>query len=328
MSPAAPRPPVIASNPTFAGHQTFALRSGWLKKGMDAIQSGNPEDPEHHPGEFFHRPDALVVLGVGKNMVQSIGHWLTATRMARDTSKGRGRILEPTELGQALFGGPEGGGWDPFLEDEATLWLLHWQLASAGSPAFTWVWTFNYLRDYDFTKDQLVDAVTHGAASRIVKVPSRETIDRDVQCMLNCYVEAGSSSQSEDDLDCPLRGLHLIHLSFGRQYRLQAGEKPTLPLEVFCYALTCFWSEFHAASFTLSVRDLTYAEGSPGRVFKLDEDSVFAYLDEVERVSGGALRFEDSALSRQVVRDRGQPLQPLSFLELYFAPKSGQSYGL
>ena len=65
-------------NPSFAGHQTFALRAGWLKKGLDAIE----DDPQ-----IFTRDDALVVLGVGKNMVSAIRHWLLATGLARVTGR-------------------------------------------------------------------------------------------------------------------------------------------------------------------------------------------------------------------------------------------------
>ena len=51
---------------SFSGHESFALRYLWLKKGYDAL-ADNPE--------FFQRDDAMVILGVGKNMVRSIRHW-------------------------------------------------------------------------------------------------------------------------------------------------------------------------------------------------------------------------------------------------------------
>ncbi|MDW8206791.1 MAG: DUF4007 family protein [Chloroherpetonaceae bacterium] len=30
---------LFSDNPSFAGHQTFALRWGWLKKALDALQN-------------------------------------------------------------------------------------------------------------------------------------------------------------------------------------------------------------------------------------------------------------------------------------------------
>src|SRR6185312_14918157 len=113
--------PLLPVAPSFTGHQTFALRSGWLKKGLDALQN-----PAIGGANLFNNEEALVHLGVGKNMVQSIRYWLSATRMAEEKET-KGRDLQPSELGYQLLGSLEVEGWDPFLEDETTLWLLHWQ---------------------------------------------------------------------------------------------------------------------------------------------------------------------------------------------------------
>lgn len=107
--------------PRFAGHETFPLRYGWLKKAVDGVA----DDPE-----LFTRDDALVTLGVGKNMVRAIGHWALANRVLEedaDTPNNRGRKLRLTPLGKFVFGR---GGIDPYLEEPASLWLLHWQLGA------------------------------------------------------------------------------------------------------------------------------------------------------------------------------------------------------
>ncbi|RYE14072.1 MAG: DUF4007 family protein [Rickettsiales bacterium] len=49
--------------PNFSGHETFTFRYPWLKKGVDGLK-GNPG--------IFQSDDAIVELGVGKNMVSSI----------------------------------------------------------------------------------------------------------------------------------------------------------------------------------------------------------------------------------------------------------------
>lgn len=126
---------LLPVNPSFAGHQTFPVRSGWLKKGVDALL----ED-----GTVFNRPDALVTLGVGKNMVTSFRHWLLMTGVAHVD----GRELRVTPLGKRISG-DQGGGYDAYLEDPATLWILHWNLCGPGSTAFPWAWAFNILREYE-----------------------------------------------------------------------------------------------------------------------------------------------------------------------------------
>ena len=68
------------TSPSFAGHETFTLRYGWLKKAVDAVH----EDPI-----VFTRDDALVRLGVGKNMVRSIRHWGLATGILEEDTAQR-----------------------------------------------------------------------------------------------------------------------------------------------------------------------------------------------------------------------------------------------
>ena len=67
------------------------FRAGWLVKGVRAIEQY---------GDIFKQEDAFVKLGVGKNMVRSISHWLKATRLVHSVN---GR-LDLTVLGTFLFG--------------------------------------------------------------------------------------------------------------------------------------------------------------------------------------------------------------------------------
>jgi hypothetical protein len=100
-------------------------------------------------------------------MVTSIRHWLLVTGMA----KVAGRNLGATTLGKRIFGDPEAdvAPFDPYLEDPATLWILHWNLCGPGSTAFTWAWVFNFYREYEWTRDALTDAVMEAAKSRVGK---------------------------------------------------------------------------------------------------------------------------------------------------------------
>ena len=104
---------IMQFNPSkiaFGRHESFALRFGWLTKGFQAFQKRK---------EIFTDDDAVVELGVGRNMVNSIRHWLRAAQLVTITPD----IKIETELGKALFS--KDTGWDPYLEDEATIWLIH-----------------------------------------------------------------------------------------------------------------------------------------------------------------------------------------------------------
>jgi Protein of unknown function (DUF4007) len=302
---------LLPSPPSFAGHQTFALRSAWLKKGLDELLTN---------AHIFADEDALVKLGVGKNMVAGIRHWLLATKLAVTTSE-RGGDLRPTELGAMLL---TDNGADPYLEDPATLWLLHWNLCGPGSLAYTWAFAFNVFREWEWTSQALVSAVQSMARANSTKTSSQETIERDVSVFLQTYVAPTTperSQNAEDGLDCPLRELGLLRAGFGgqQQYTFAIGPKPSLPPSIFAWALRLFWDWKYPGSSTIAARDIAHAEGSPGMVFKLDEDSTLAYLDQLEILTAGALRFEDTPLVRQVVQTTAAPLSPAALLRLHYA---------
>src|SRR5690349_6757983 len=110
---------------TFSGHESFQCRNLWLKKGFDYIIEGNS----------FTSDDAVVRLGVGKNMVAAIRFWLKAFNIISSKE-------QVTEFGRKLFGD---NGWDPYLEDDASLWLLHYQLVK-NNFASTYNIIFNEFR--------------------------------------------------------------------------------------------------------------------------------------------------------------------------------------
>jgi hypothetical protein len=100
----------------FSGHETFPCRYAWLPKAYGAIAT----DAE----AFANEDDAMINLGVGKNMVRSIRFWVQAAGIAEPRRAGG---YEITPFGKAVF---SRRGFDPFLEDTRTLWLIHWNLAS------------------------------------------------------------------------------------------------------------------------------------------------------------------------------------------------------
>src|SRR3954471_14458073 len=183
---------------TFSGHETFPFRYPWLKKGFDAVRS----DPT-----IFQQDDAITTLGVGKNMVRSIRHWCLAAGLieeVREEGEKRTGGLGPTDLGAWIFDDEK--GFDPFLEDPATLWLLHWHITSNPRRATTWWWTFSFFNEPEFTIDQLSSAVFKWSQTLPGKEVASSSLRRDVECFVHTYVPTRTSrgGMVEDSLDCPL----------------------------------------------------------------------------------------------------------------------------
>ena len=281
--------------PKLSGHETFPLRYGWLKKAFDAALTAEKCGLDR---SVFLAEDAIARFGVGKNMVASIRHWAVSAGVIEEST---GRTV-PSLLGIRVF---DHGGLDPYMEDPATAWLVHWQLC--GNPRkTTWFWAFNHYPAVSFERGMLVRGLEKIAKDRGWRHASAATIKNDVACFVRTYVSQPPAGQAshEDTLESPLTEIGLIR-PVGRRdgYRFVRGHKPTLGAGVFCYAVTHFWSEFSAAQ-TLSSESLAYEPGSPGRVFLLDENALTDRLFEIEEVSGGRYRWSETAGLKQLIRKR------------------------
>lgn len=294
---------VVTSNeaikePRFAGHETFSLRYAWLKKAVDSTTIDSL---------IFTRDDALVRLGVGKNMVRSIRHWGLVTGFLEEdgTQKNnRGRHIKPSELGNLVFG-PK--GVDPYLEEPGTQWLIHWQLASRAEGPTTWYWTFNHFTENEFTKDQLKDELLRLVERFEWTRVAENSLSRDIDCFVKCYVPSRSKKSTilEDSLECPLIELGLIEETGNNSFAFVRGEHRSLPLSIFTFALCRFWDEHAPSRQTIRFDEVAYQPGGPGRVFKLTESALTDYLEQLNDYTSGKLGFDITAGLRQVYR-RGE----------------------
>lgn len=304
----------------FSGHETFPFRYPWLKKGFDAVDAD---------GDAFLRDDAIAVLGVGKNMVRSIRHWCLAAGIVKETTgedTTRSGRLEPTAFGRRIFGTND--GLDPYLEDSATLWLIHWQIASNQSRAGTWYWTFSHFNEPDFSFDALSAAIYRWAQTLPGKKIAPSSIHRDAECFLLTYVGSRHPKGAvvEDSLDCPLVELGLIKASPDRRtFRFRRGPQEDLPDGILLYAIHHYWQVFNPHAETLSVADLSRQPGSPGRLFKIDESSLISRLEQVEAMTDGALSYRETAGIRQLYRRKIVGPDNFDLLEAAYTAVTGSA---
>ena len=304
-----------ATKYSFSGHETFAFRYGWLKKGVDAVKS----DPT-----IFSRKDSIVYLGVGKNMVRSIRHWCLASRLVTNQNgqSKRSRILSVTEIGNKLL---SDDGWDPYLEDVASLWLLHWLLITNPEKAAAWHITFTHFIQPDFTKHELFSFFKTFTERNDIKV-SQNSLSRDADCLIHTYVPSRNSKGAlvEDSLDCPFVELGLIQPMYDVDtFRFNIGPKPSLPVLVFGFAFNEFFDSVAGNRQTINIHDCLYGMGSPGQVFKLNENSLIEYIEAIQILTSGDIQIDETAGLKQVYRRKS--LEPISWLQDYYSDK-GKSY--
>ena len=299
----------------FSGHQTFAFRYGWLEKGVRGVEEQR---------DLFFREDALVTLGVGKNMVESIRHWCQVAQLVEpspDAGRNASRDLQPTAIARKLL---LNGAWDPFLEDDASLWLIHWLIATNPLIGTSWQLLFSKYNRPDFTRREITNCVHDFVAKEGLKAGD-SVIARDIDCLIRTYVAGGGSkkqSVAEETFACPLLQLNLIQPSpDGELYRFAIGPKPSLPAPVFAYALHAHFMRREERVETMSIQECLYGEGSPGQVFKLDENSLIEYVEIIEDTMGGSLALDETAGLKQIYRR--QSFDPIQSLDSYYG-RSGQ----
>jgi hypothetical protein len=213
-----------------------------------------------------------------------------------------GATLQPTELGTLLLADD---GLDPYLEDPATLWVLHWKIASNRVRATTWFWTFSHFNEPEFTREVLASALFKWTQSLPGKHVAETSLKRDVEVFLRTYVPSRTSRTdlAEDTLDCPLTELRLItQPGDGRAYRFQRGTQRGLPGGILLYAVLHFWESFAPAAETLALHDIARQPGSPGRIFKIDESLLVERLEGIETATDGKLSYGETAGLRQLYR--------------------------
>lgn len=213
---------------TFSGHDTFHCRHLWLKKGYDFVKNG---------GKFTDE-DAVVVLGVGKNMVASINFWMRAFGIIDKTY---GFL---TDFGKYIL--DEEIGKDPYVEDEATLWLLHYQLVTQNFASI-YNLIFNEFRreKIEFTRDNFIAFACRKAEELNISPINKNTVATDFEVLTKVYIRTSSQSKDKEDT---FSGI-LTELNIIQEEKRKVDEKPTIfysiptdekseiPEEVLLYAI-------------------------------------------------------------------------------------------
>ncbi len=281
----------------FSGHETFPLRQLWLRKAFSEIE----QHGDRAPKGVFADDDAIERFGVGKNMVSSIRHWALACDIIRECKDG----FEPGHIGDLLFGAR---GCDPYLERDATLWLVHWMLAGRAMRSATWYVVFNYVQSQSFQLKEVVSLIEEYAEAN-KSVRSNTTLIRDAEVCVRCYTSVALRNATEDSAEPLLSDLGLLSTSAKNVYHFHRGPQYSLPDAIFAFALLDFWNRWEktnkTSQSTLSFNTIAHDYGSPGRVFKLDEDSVGDRLSKIADVTRNYLEWTDSSGLRQVSRVGG-----------------------
>ncbi len=296
--------------PKFSGHETFPLRYGWLYKSATLLNkktklsTSSNEDVQ----------DAIIELGVGKNMVNAIRYWSEACSIVETQKNDAAQSL--TAVGRYLFLLPDIEkeksheqskkiANDPFLERVGSIWLIHFLLNFDENIITSYRYFFNLSSMQNFEKAKLVYDIDREIKVLCDKEVKESTIKKDVDCFLHTYSSKPLSngkknvSIGEEHFASPLIELGLIRDLGKGNYSSILDERPSLPTEIFSYALLRFVSEIKASE-TAGFDALLSDQCAPGKIFRLSERGLGVQLDNAVKQYPNLFEETDTQGMRQV----------------------------
>ena len=273
--------------PNFSGHETFALRYGWLEKSFQAIVSDD-ENP-------FTAEDLIAKFGVGRNMVSAIKHWAFATGFLVNSDNG----INISRYAQSIMDVSS----DPFLEDINSIWKIHYELVK--NPRNTTLhYLFCYLNENVFDKGIIISRVKDFLTANNLKLPAEKTLISDLTVSINTYNSGSKTNPSDDDVNSPLSELNLIRSLGNGRFAFNFGIKNTLSENLFLSCLADYWEreEYNVGNRIMSLKfeDLLHAPRSPGRIFLLGEKELLNRLTAIEEASNGQIIWSETAGIQQL----------------------------
>lgn len=255
--------------PTFSGHESFACKSHWLKRGYDFVLAERN----------FNDEDAVVQLGVGKNMVASIKFWMKAFGLLNPDG-----ALTP----EANYLLRTEDGRDPFFEDLGSLWLMHFLLVNTEYATIYNTVFIGYHRQRNLIeKVKLQNYIKYVCfdETSYKNLYNENTIKRDVGVMLHNY--CSRSHVNIEESNALLAPLNLIQEREKDVYVFNYNLCRNVPHQIFLYALLSKFPDSKSISFE-SMQELALT-------FCLTNSGLLAVIKQLCEAYPQAIVFSDVA---------------------------------
>lgn len=282
----------------FSGHQTFPLRVAWLPKVIRELAAG--ADP------LSNLDEGITRLGLGKNMVEALRCWLEAFQVGK-------RIDDRWQLSpvaSAIFAPDD--GYDPYLEDVGTCWMLHWLISTnTAAPFFAWECLFNRWNAHEFSASSVLEAFRRESDSTIAPA-SDVTLKQHWEVFIHSY-KPPRGHRGEDHLDSALSVLGIIREAGERQgpagkwetvYSFDTGFRTGISQQLFTFFLHDWWNRSIPHESTAQISDVVAGPNAPGRLLKMQEIEIVERLEEIAKQKRPDFQIVESMNMRRIERLR------------------------
>lgn len=292
---------------SFTGHDTFHCRNFWLKKGYDFVTTG---------GKF--NDEAVIELGVGRNMVSAMRYWLRCFGMTNEED-----VIQ--DIAVKIFDDIE-GGFDLYCEDKGTVFLLHYLLVTTRKASIYSI-VFNQFRKerVEFTKEQLIDYLVNYCRLEEFTV-QRSSLERDAEVFLHNYYRKPSTKNSiAEEMSGILQELDYVKFITRKDgkdiFKIESKERPDLPPSIVLFGIVQKLKNGSSISFQELLNDLD----SVGSVFSLNAIGLMKKIEELLVKYPHDLVFTDDGGTR-LLQFKKQ-FSDLEILSEYYDASESVSFG-
>ncbi|WP_282018190.1 DUF4007 family protein [Salegentibacter mishustinae] len=277
----------------FSGHDTFHCREQWLLKGLQLVGKKDEQIGFEGGASNLKINAAIPELGVGKNMVRSISHWIRAFNIFDEEKN------ETGELAKILF---KDLSLDPYLENQGSLWLMQYYLCSTQYASIFKLIICDYFSDkasLEFSESQIQSFLHREIENNKQRAVTDKTLNSDFKVFIKTYVSPKKNIKTvEDDFNTPLLALNLV-LNTGKRnerneviYRINRTTQDSLSPEIFGY---CLLREFEGES----AIDFDKIRTSVAAYLCLSNEGLETIIDELQE-SYPQFIYKDDAGIRQI----------------------------
>ena len=277
----------LNKNLVLTGHDTFQCRSLWLKKGYDFIKNNRS----------FKDNDAVVYLGVGKNMVSSIRFWMRSFDIIDEDDK-------LTEFGILLL---DDTGFDPYLEDEGSLWLLHFKLVIK-----------NYSSIYNLLFNEFRKEKIEFTKESFVKYIKDNTILDDFAVMTKMYLRSDSQNKDkEDNYSGLLTELNLLK-NIGEKndelFVIENSDKENIPYDILLYCIL----EAGGFESSINLNKIESDFNNIGSIFGINRNGIINHINVITKHYKNIVYSDYAGIKELQIKKK---INPITVLEKYYGKK-------
>jgi len=261
---------------SFSGHEKFECKIDWIAKGLHTFSKNNqifnPANVE----------EGIETLGLGINMIKSLNHWMQIIGLIEKSHL--------TELGNTLL------KRDPYLENNDTLWLLHWNTVKHQERATLYNLFFNTFYPHKFTREDILSQVTLWLKHEGIKL-SQTTIKSDIDVFVKIY-----RNNDRQNINLNLFSeLKLITEQASGTYALNINAATDISDNAFIYILMDYIDTLNnTAPESISMDDIQRGKLSLQKSLCMGENTVYSKIHRLEQLTEGNLAYSEASGIRQI----------------------------